>query len=77
MLDVGYAKGFMLYDLIRLIPGITVKGIDISEYAIQNAKEEVRTFVEVGNAVNLPYESNSFDIVISVNTIHNLDKMIV
>ena len=76
LLDVGCAKGFMLYDLIRLIPGITVKGIDISEYAIQNAKE-VRTFVEVGNAVALPYESNSFDIVISINTIHNLDKTIV
>ena len=74
LLDVGCAKGFMLYDLIRLIPGISVKGIDISEYAIQNAKKEVRTFVEVGNAVALPYESNSFDIVISINTIHNLDK---
>ena len=40
LLDVGCAKGFMLYDLIRLIPGITVKGIDISEYAIQNAKKQ-------------------------------------
>ena len=29
LLDVGCAKGFMLYDLQQLIPGITLKGIDV------------------------------------------------
>jgi SAM-dependent methyltransferase len=72
VLDVGCAKGFMLYDMMELIPGITIRGIDISEYAIENAKEEVRSFVQVGNAKELPFEDNSFDVVISVNTVHNL-----
>ena len=31
VLDVGCAKGFMLFDLVQIIPGITVSGVDISE----------------------------------------------
>ena len=74
VLDVGCAKGFMLYDFQRLIPGITVAGIDISRYAIENAKEEVKDFVQIADARELPFEDNSFDLVISVTTLHNLDR---
>ncbi len=74
LLDVGCAKGFMLYDLTLLIPNMTVSGIDISEYAIENAVEEIKPFVSVANATSLPYEDNSFDVVISINTVHNLER---
>ncbi|WP_066360788.1 class I SAM-dependent methyltransferase [Aliarcobacter cryaerophilus] len=74
VLDVGCAKGFMLFDMKEAIPNITIEGIDISSYAIENAKEEIKQFLRVGNAKELPYEDNSFDIVISINTIHNLEK---
>ncbi len=74
VLDVGCAKGFMMHDLAELIPGITVRGIDISEYAIENAIEDMKPFVELGNAVNLPFENNSFDVVISITTVHNLER---
>lgn len=73
VLDVGCAKGFMLYDLIKLIPGIKVKGLDISNYAIKNSMEDVKKNLIVGNAKNLPFEDNEFDVVISINSIHNLD----
>ena len=42
VLDIGCAKGFMLYDMQQHIPGITVKGIDISPYAIEHALEDVQ-----------------------------------
>jgi SAM-dependent methyltransferase len=74
ILDVGAAKGFMLYDFQRLIPNITIAGIDISPYSIEHAKEEVKPFLQVANATSLPYENNSFDLVISINTVHNLEK---
>ncbi|MFA9373030.1 MAG: class I SAM-dependent methyltransferase [Poseidonibacter sp.] len=74
ILDIGCAKGFMLYDFAKAIPGITVKGIDISQYAIQNAKEEVKEHLQVANALKLPFEDNSFDLVISITTLHNLNK---
>ena len=73
VLDVGCAKGFMVYDLTKLIPGIQVKGIDISKYAIENSKKEIKQHLSVADAKNLPFEDNEFDVVISINTIHNLD----
>lgn len=75
VLDVGCAKGFMLFDFIRLIPGISIKGIDISEYAIENSKDDVRDHLQVADAQCLPFKDSSFDVVISVNTVHNLDKV--
>lgn len=72
VLDIGCAKGFLLHDFRQVIPGITVAGIDISQYAIDNVIEDVRPFVQVGNARSLPYPDKSFDLVIAINTIHNL-----
>ena len=72
VLDVGCAKGFMLHDFAQLIPGITVAGIDISAYAIENALPVVKPFLQVGNAKHLPFPDQSFDLVIAINTIHNL-----
>ena len=74
VLDVGCAKGFMLYDMQQIIPGITVAGVDVSEYAIENSKEEIKEFLQVADAVDLPFEDNSFDAVISINTVHNLER---
>ena len=74
ILDVGCAKGFMLYDFKRLLPNIKVKGIDVSSYAIENCMEDLKHDVQVANALNLPFEDNSFDLVISITTVHNFDK---
>ena len=72
VLDVGCAKGFMLHDFKELMPNLAIAGIDISEYGIEHAIETVKPFLRVGNAKELSYEDNSFDLVISINTIHNL-----
>lgn len=75
VLDVGCAKGFMIYDFYKNFPDIKCDGVDISEYAINNCKDEVKDFLQVANANNLPFKDNSFDVVISINTIHNLDTI--
>jgi ubiquinone/menaquinone biosynthesis C-methylase UbiE len=74
LLDVGCAKGFMLHDLAELVPGITVKGIDVSRYAIEHAIEDMKPHAQVGDARDLPFAEKSFDVVISINTIHNLPR---
>lgn len=74
VLDIGCGKGFMLHDLAELIPGIVVKGIDISQYAIVNAIEDMKPHVQAANARSLPFPDSSFDVVISINTIHNLER---
>ena len=74
VLDVGCAKGFFLYDLKLAFPGIKITGLDISEYAIANSISQIKPFLQVGNATKLPFEDNCFDFVISINTIHNLNR---
>ncbi len=72
VLDIGCGKGFMMHDLYESIPGIDVRGIDISSYAISNCIDTVKDKVLVADAKELPFDDNSFDVVISINTIHNL-----
>ena len=72
ILDIGCGKGFLLYEFTQALEGARVSGIDISEYAIANAKEEVRDNLRVGNCIDLPYDDDEFDYVFSINTFHNL-----
>ena len=74
ILDIGCGKGFMIYDFLQHNNKYIVKGIDISDYAVKNSMPEVKDNVEVGNAKELQFEDNFFDLVISINTIHNLEK---
>lgn len=72
VLDVGCGKGFLLYELTQAVPGLEVQGLDVSTYGIENAKEEIRPFLVQGSAVSLPFPDATFDLVISINTLHNL-----
>ena len=74
ILDVGCGKGFMLKDFSLRLPGAKLAGIDISSYAIDHADPDVADLVEVGDASALPFPDAAFDLVISINTVHNLDR---
>ena len=72
ILDIGCGKGFLLYDFTQVVPGVEVTGIDISSYAIEHSKEEIRSKLQVGNANALPFADQEFDLVVSITTLHNL-----
>lgn len=72
VLDVGCGKGFLMFDFTQVLPGLQVQGLDISEYAIENAKPEIQEQIDLGTASSLPYEDDEFDLVISINALHNL-----
>ena len=72
ILDVGCAKGFMMHDFSLLLPKAEIVGVDISNYAIDNCIESMKDVISYANANNLPFEDDYFDLVISINTIHNL-----
>ena len=74
ILDVGCGKGFLLHELKRLLPGATVRGLDISKYALDNSKEEVRpNLLEHKAQDRYPFKDKEFDLVISITTLHNLN----
>jgi SAM-dependent methyltransferase len=73
VLDVGCGKAFLLYEIKKLRPDIQVTGFDISAYAIANAKDEIRQKLFVHKAQDeFPFADLAFDLVISLNTLHNL-----
>ena len=74
ILDIGSGKGFMLRDFKEALPGLQIRGIDISEYAIQNSLDDIKGYQDVGDAKDLPYEDNSFDLALSIVTLHNLPR---
>jgi SAM-dependent methyltransferase len=74
ILDIGCGKGFLLFDFTKVVPGIEVYGVDISSYAIDNSKDEVKSQLQVGNCANLPFADKTFDFVFSINTFHNLNN---
>lgn len=72
VLDVGCGKGFLVYDL--LVAGLNSEGLDISSYALRHCPYRIKGRMNIGTADALPYRDNSFDLVISINAIHNLPR---
>ena len=74
VLDVGCAKGFLVKDLSDELKNENIFGLDISDYALKNCHPDVIGKLHKGTAENLPFPDNSFDLVISLDTIHNLPR---
>ncbi len=73
VLDVGCGKAYLLYEIKKILPGIEVVGFDISEYGIFDAKEEIRDHLFLHRSEDeYPYEDMMFDLVLSINALHNL-----
>lgn len=72
ILDVGCGKAFLLYEFTQVLPNAQVAGLDISQYGLDHAKEEVRPYLKHGTAAELPWPDDSFDLVYSLNALHNL-----
>lgn len=72
VLDIGCGKGYLLHDLTEALPGLQVEGIDVSQYALDHAIASVQPFLRRGSAVELPWPDRVFDLVLSINVLHNL-----
>lgn len=72
ILDIGCGKGFLLYELKKILPKAKIIGIDISKYAKKNTLKNIKNNIIIGDArKDLIYKDNYFDLVISINTLHN------
>jgi ubiquinone/menaquinone biosynthesis C-methylase UbiE len=73
ILDVGCGKAHLLYEFKRLLPNCTIAGIDISRYGINHALPQVKKYLKIHKAQDhYPFTDNYFDLVVSLNTFHNL-----
>ena len=74
VLDIGAGKGFLVHDLMQVSPGLEVFGLDVSTYGVRHCHPDVVGRMHVGDARDLPFPDNSFDCVLSINTLHNLER---
>lgn len=70
VLDIGCGKGYLLYELQKLLPKLELHGIDRSKYAIKNkhpALDAVLTPAKIQDS-----KFSGYDLVVSLGTLHNL-----
>ena len=73
ILDIGCGKGYLLFEIKKILPNVRIFGIDISQYAIKNSKIEIRENIFVHDIKNkTKFSDNYFDLSISLNCLHNL-----
>ena len=75
VLDVGSGPGLATIRAARKYPSATIIGVDYSPEQVRAARRNLRknpvpncSFI-LGNAMELPFEDNSFDMVISIASI--------
>lgn len=73
ILDVGCGKGFLLFEIKKILPDIKIVGIDISKHGYENSHPLVKNDIIMHRAQDsYPFNNNEFDLVISLGTLHNL-----
>ncbi len=73
ILDIGCGKGYLLYEIKKIIPKIQVFGFDISKYGISKSKKEIKKFLYLNKAQNkYKFRNKYFDLSISLGVLHNL-----
>lgn len=77
VLDVASGGGRLAIEVARALPGAQIVGLDLSEPAIEVARENAKATqvgsgvsFEHGDAENMPFEDGLFDVVLSSNTLH-------
>ena len=72
ILDIGCGKGFLLFEIKKILKNITIEGVDISKHAIKNSKKEVKKYLKKID-INKYKFKGKYDLIISINTLHNLE----
>ena len=73
-LHIGCEKGFLLNDLKNLFKDMNIFGVEISEYAVNNSMETVRSNIIQSNYLELEmFEDNYFDFVYAAGVVYSFN----
>lgn len=76
ILEVGCGEGLFLSSLGSTSSDLEMFGVDISEQMLQRAKERIsgkNINLIKADGCNLPFEDNTFDSVVCISVLYNLD----
>ncbi|MGF6428070.1 class I SAM-dependent methyltransferase [Bradyrhizobium sp. Pha-3] len=75
VLEVGFGPGVVLQRLSTLVPAARVAGIDPSQEMVGQARarnaaaiEDGRVELRLGSVVRMPFDADSFDKVLAINS---------
>lgn len=75
LVDVGSGTGYLSIEIAKRTPDLNIYGIDLSkkmvEIASGNAKKYKNVQFKLANAVKIPFEDNSIDLIISTGSFHH------
>ena len=75
ILDLGCGPGGLAFELVARLPEARIVGLDLSPSMIERAKrheaEAGRLRFVVGDAADLPFEAETFDVVVSTLSLHH------
>ena len=73
LLDVGCGKGYLLYEIQRILPEMRIVGFDVSQHGLDDRHPDFRGELFIHRAQDAyPFTDDEFDLVISLATLHNL-----
>jgi len=77
ILDVGCGTGLLAIEFAKNLSGVEIIGLDLSDVALEVDRENIRKSEVIerisfkkGDAEDIPFEDNTFNLVISSNTLH-------
>ncbi len=73
ILQIGCDKGFLLHEFIQICPTITIRGTEISDYAIDCALPSVKPFIQKAPFTELPFANGEFDFIIAIGAVYSLN----
>jgi len=74
ILDLGCGKGFLLYEIKKILEGINIVGLDISKHALKNAHPEIKKYLHIHDMrKKLKFKKNEFDLVLAIGSLHNFE----
>lgn len=74
ILDVGCASGWFLSRVFEKFPSTECCGIDVYEKGVTYGRNKYpHLSLQVADAHNIPYKSNTFDVVISTEVLEHVD----
>jgi len=78
IIDIGCGPGYLITLIAKKMPDLRIVGVDISEEMMATASKNIsslgfgkRVEFRKGNALNLPFEDNSIDNVVSTFSLHH------
>lgn len=73
VLQIGCDKGFLLHELLQLYPAMTLRGTEISDYAIECSLSSTKNFIQKAPFYELPFANGKFDFVIAIGPVYSLN----